>query len=385
MKNTIIKSLLAGFITSFSTLAMAADDYLDYGLYWFEGNNSNVKAVEHDSSVNAVPTNYYSDNKKTLILFHGWQNGSSQNNYNREGFYFSYADIQLAQAWKDNGWNVGLFFWNQFADEGEVKDAEAKIWSENGPRGMRYRLSDGSYRTTLAPSGKSVGRIAFEQVSAVLANNTSGDVRFAGHSLGNQLATFTAKQIYDADSSSPAFPNRIDLLDPFWSKDGKSYLGDLDGNGSNDWTGERVRWYLGEMITTHDIAVSWYKGSGILDLWIGDNNTSLESIVAFVHPRLWYLSSTDIATKHIHTKDIYLLSMSSAPPAEVTISGWFNTRTQTGNLGPSAATCDDRIREMMVSNTDWWQAEGRYTATTGDDMYEVAGNFDKNAPTENCL
>lgn len=440
VKQAILGSVATMCACGFSGAAMA--DYLDYGLYWFEGNNASVKAVEHDGTVNNVPSNYYSDNKKTMILFHGWQNGSSQNGYNREGFYFSYADVQLAQAWKDKGWNVGLFYWNQFADEGEVKDAEAKIWSAQGPRGMRYRQSDGSYSTLqssdlLTPQnqvetmyadimtqqpdgnynywlnqvynsdceqtlnsfaqsagkvasdynyicdGKSVGRIAFEQVSAALANNTSGNIRFAGHSLGNQLATYTAKQIYDANSAGPAMPNRIELLDPFWSKNGKSYLGDADGNGSNDWTGERVRWYLGEMISTHDIAVTWYKGSAILDLWIGDANRALEDIVTFVHPALWYLSSVEIATKHVHTKDIYLMSMKDEPPAEVTI-GWFNRRNQTGNIGPSASTCDARIKEMMVDDLDWTQVEGRYTPDTSDDMFEVKGNFNANAQTEDC-
>ena len=43
--------------------------------------------------------------------------------------------------WKADGWNVAIFYWNQMADEDEVKDAEAKIWSTNGPKGMRYRLN----------------------------------------------------------------------------------------------------------------------------------------------------------------------------------------------------------------------------------------------------
>jgi len=177
-------------------------------------------------------------------------------------------------AWKNKGWNVGVFYWNQFADESEVKDAEAKMWSTNGPRGMRYRLDDGSYSTVQAPQ-KSVGEIAFEQVSAALEDNNSGNIRFAGHSLGNQLAVYVTKQINDGINdgslSQNIMPERVELLDPFWSKGSKTYLGDDNGDGNNDWTGERVRWYISDLISQQDVAFTWYKTSGIVDVGIGDS------------------------------------------------------------------------------------------------------------------
>jgi hypothetical protein len=37
------------------------------------------------------------------------------------------------------GYNVGIMYWNQFADEDEVKDAEAKIWTATGTRAMRWK------------------------------------------------------------------------------------------------------------------------------------------------------------------------------------------------------------------------------------------------------
>ena len=37
---------------------------------------------------------------------------------------------------------IGSWFWGQFADEGEVNDAETKIWvGANGRKNMRYRLA----------------------------------------------------------------------------------------------------------------------------------------------------------------------------------------------------------------------------------------------------
>jgi hypothetical protein len=277
------------------------------------------------------------------------------------------------ESWKDKGWNVAVFYWNQFADEDEVKDAEAKIWSINGAQGMRYFLNDGSSSTEQSPD-KSVGELAFEQISAALVNNISGDIRFAGHSLGNQLAVYTASLINDAVNagtvSESVMPNRIVLLDPFWSQGSKSYLGDKNGDGSNDWVGERSRWAIEDMIDDRDVAVEWYKSSAIYDFWIGDQNTALEGIVNLNHLRFWYLDATDITGKHINARHWYFQSMSDSVPEEVTINWWGN-RNETGSDAASASTSDDRIRAMMGNDYEWDQVEGRYTTTTSDDQFEI--------------
>ena len=192
--STIRNSLYLIFMTIsvlLSGAAQAAEDYLDYGLHWVKVTNTGIetqlKGVDANGNITINNSNYYNASKPTVIYFHGWQNGSSADGYSRENFEFEDIDQNTAKAWKDNGWNVGIFHWGQFADESEVKDAEAKMWSKNGPQGMRYRLSDGSYSTQQSPN-KSVGQIAFEQITTALASNTSGNIRFAGHSLGNQLA-----------------------------------------------------------------------------------------------------------------------------------------------------------------------------------------------------
>lgn len=263
--------------------AHATEDTLDYGLYWFDGNNKSVKAVEADGTVNNVPLKFYDPSKPTIIHFHGWQPGSATrgDGYDREDFRFVWGDedVITSTSWKDKGWNIAYFYWDQFADESEVKDAEAKMWSANGPRGMRYRLSDGSYSTQHSPD-KSVGDIAFEQLTAALADNTSHYVRLSGHSLGNQLATIVAGKISDAiyagDAGVNVMVDRLELLDPFFSKDGKDYLGDANSDGNPDWTGERVRWTVQELIDRHNTPVTAYYSSNINDLWIGDKTSRCE-------------------------------------------------------------------------------------------------------------
>lgn len=357
-------------------LPSLASDYLDFGLYWFKMQGSSdvsTRGVTHDGTVLNVSSSYYDPSKPTLIHFHGWQPGSAQNNYARPDFHWDYANQNTLQAWKAQGWNVAIYYWNQFADEAEVKDAEAKMWSANGPRGMRYRQSDGSYRTSQAPN-QSVGELAYAHITAALANNTSYDIRLTGHSLGNQLAMFVAKQIADGIAAGTVgqhlMPNRVELLDPFWSKDGKSYLGDENGDGNLDWNGERVRWYASELINTQNVAITWHKSSGILDLWIGDANTALEGIAAFIHNRFWYRSSSDIEGKHNDIDDWYFWSMASAPPEEVTIN-WWGKRTATGADAASASTSTQRIRQMMGNQYHWDQVEGRYTTDPADDQFEI--------------
>lgn len=360
-----------------STTSHAAEDTLDFGLYWFNGSNQSVKAVEADGTVNNVPLGFYDPSKPTIIHFHGWQPGSATrgSGYDREDFRFVWSneDVITSASWKNKGWNIAYFYWDQFADETEVKDAEAKMWSANGPKGMRYRLNDGSYSTRWSPN-RSVGQIAFEQVTAALAGNTSQYLRLSGHSLGNQLATIVANKISDAVYSGSAGMNvlvdRLELLDPFWSQDAKSYLGDANGDGNNDWVGERTRWAIQTLIQRHNTPVTWYKSSGILDAWVGDRNTALEGIATLVHNRFWYLASADYLNKHNHVVPWYFRSMASAAPEEVTIN-WAGTRSPTGKSAASAATSDNRIRAMMGNQYDWDQVEGRYTADPEDDQFEV--------------
>lgn len=352
--------------------------YLDYGLHWFNANNVATKAYnEQTNQVIPVSSSYYNPSKPTVIYFHGWQNGSAQRGYDREDFRLENSsenvDKNTISKWKQDGWNVAIFYWNQFADEGEVKDAEAKIWSANGPRGMRYRQSDGSYQTALAPN-KSLGELAFDQFKAVVGGNTSNNIRLVGHSLGNQFATNVAKRISDAVQNgqlpSRLMPNRLELLDPFWSKGGKSYLGDSNGDGNNDWTGERVRWSISEMVNRNNLAVTWYKSSLILTVGVGDGNNALKDIVTLQSVRYWYLNAFQVADKHVYVRLSYFWSYESAPPEEVTINFW-GSRKKTGKVAASASTSTSRIRQMMGDRYVWDQVEGRYTVDPADDQFEI--------------
>lgn len=352
-------------------------DYLDYGVHWFNANNVATKAYdEKNDQTIEVSSNFYDDTKPTVVYFHGWQSGSATANYDRGSFNYvndDGLDINTVRAWKEKGWNVGIFYWDQFADELELKNAEAKIWSVNGNQKMRYQLNDGTFSTLQSPTN-SLGKEAFKQLSTLLANNTSNDVRFVGHSLGNQLATYAtflfSEAVDKGQINKAIMPKRLELLDPFWSKGGKSYLGDYNGDGNNDWNGERVKWYIQEMIKRDDLAVTWYDSSPILSVGIGDGNNSLKDYVAFQSERYWYVNVVGVAEKHVNVVHDYFWSYKFDAPKEVKLN-WLKIRRLTGKVAASASTSTTRIKEMMGDSYVWDQVEGRYTATPEDDLYEL--------------
>ncbi|HET90778.1 MAG TPA: hypothetical protein ENN99_08590, partial [Chloroflexi bacterium] len=171
---------------------------LSYGLYWFGLNGTNQKFAPGETNP------YFDPAKPTLIFAHGWQPFISN-----ELPDFDFDGTDTAAGWLDAGWNVGIFVWNQFSDEttgvtgawfGDgpppqgVLDAEAKIWSANGPKGMRWRdwsknpLLPPDYGYSTPPAGTpSAGELFYQTYIAALEGYT-GTIRITGHSLGNQMA-----------------------------------------------------------------------------------------------------------------------------------------------------------------------------------------------------
>jgi uncharacterized protein YjdB len=367
MKQRITAMLLVivcvGSLIGFAHPAAAYDaNVLDYGIYWYGRGNVAQKAIPGTTNP------YFDRSKPTVIYIHGWQNGSSQRG-SRESFNYKLndptygIDVNAADAWINAGWNIGIFYWNQFADEGEVQDAEAKVWSASGPRGMRWRKADGSYTTAGSPN-KSAGQLFVESYASAMSGYQGSNVRLAGHSLGSQMVVNGGKQISDLVDGGqlPANlrPKRIALLDPWWSKDAKSYL-------NNKWTGEVTREYVGAL-KTKGVVFEQYKSSGITDVGVGDANSALERMTAFSSLAPWYIPSWDLGAKHVAAYNWYFLSFGAAAPVECTIS--WGVRSTTGNVAASAATSDSRISEMMRADRYWVQVEGRYTQTPADDWFE---------------
>ncbi|MFP4365352.1 MAG: Ig-like domain-containing protein [Spirochaetia bacterium] len=364
---------------------------LDYGLYWYGYYGRCEKYIP------GVENAFYNPSAQSVIYAHGWQAGAvaQTDGYGREGYgyeIFHWAEDNFDgseqynglrkwtnTAWLDDGWNTGMVYWNQFADEPTtsggnltgVHAAEAKIWSFHGPNGSRYAYlndnNDIAYRywdRHVNFNGQDVvvesaGELLGLYVTHALQYNTSGNIRFVGHSLGNQMATVLAWECYQQGIGI----DRISLLDPAWSAYSKSYLPN-DGYGT--WTGERARNYLMEM----DAAVEIYHTTGMnLGAPVMDDNVPLTEWACDVNQSPWYYDADNLSGKHIAPRHTYFWSYESAPPVECTI-GWWNRRNPTGEDGPSASASTARIREMMGTEYEWTQVEGRYTSDPSDDWFE---------------
>ena len=350
---------------------------IDFGLYWFGKNGKCEKYIP--GQIN----DFYNPDNPTMIYTHGWKQQAVERNYERETFYFENSDENINvftnNSWIDKGWNTGILYWNQWCEESEIKDAEAKIWSFEGPQKSRYKLSDGSYQTFnkqieimgTTVSVNNVVDILFQYVFYALKENKSNNIRFVGHSLGNQVMTSIAKRLKDKNIKV----NRMAFLEPIWTKGEKSYLNDENHDGQIDYVTHRSLWYTLDFINSwpESFALEIYNSSS-LDLGaVGDSNTSLRLHALETSVRPWYYGTTGaegIENKHNIVKYHYFWSFAFDPPVECTIN-WLNQRNTTGNVAASASTSDQRIIEMMSSGHMWDQVEGRYTITPEDDWFEI--------------
>lgn len=337
--------------TSAATWSNSVFTNLDYGLYWFGTGDNYAKAIPGQSNP------YYNKYKKTIIYIHGWQQNSSVDK-TRESFDVSNRggpSQNIAEGWLTAGYNVGILYWNQFADEREVKNAEAKIWSTNGPKNMRWRHADGNYRN--APSANNVTQLLYQSLTANMVGFQGAELRITGHSLGNQLALTVSDalstNVQANRISRNLLPKRVALLDPFYSNGGKSYLG-------NDWVGERALSITNRLIR-QGVAVEAYRSSPVTStVFAGDENKALIQKVAFVELKPWFLPAWDLVKKHSVARWHYFWSFSFNPPS---------IRNSSAD-GASASTSTNRIKQLMTSGEKLVHHLGAWTRSPADDQFK---------------
>ena len=345
---TVVASAATGLLAN--AFDRAVFDNLDHGIYWHQNATTVQKAV--GSNANA----YFNTAAPTAIYIHGWQNGSTQN-LSRETFIRpdSGSNVDLSAPWKAAGWNMGIFYWNQFADEGEVKDAEAKIWTAGGPKQMRWRKADGSYVnsgiTQTAP------QLFVQQYKDAMKYYSGNDIRLMGHSLGSQMVIVSAKLISDAidrgEMPAKLLPKRIALLDPAFLADGRPYLGGA-------WTGEVARSYVDHLKARGVIFEALRSSGSTSNGFIGDANNGLLVKTALRELKPWYFGMFDFGGKHGAAVWHYLWEFNTSPAAIVGEAGH----------APSAATSNARTRDLMNSTRKYGHDQGAWTKTPADDTYK---------------
>jgi DNA/RNA endonuclease G (NUC1) len=187
-------------------------EVLNYGIYFYNAPGVKWKFA---SGRAATMTGYLDRNKPTIIYVHGWNKGAAVNKSREE--LLDNAGNSMIQYWLNKGWNVGIYYWNQFSDEDVVTDAEKKIYTNTLPLANninRWRQSDGQMRTNASPDS-SMAKIFLSEYyplkSFLLGNGK--ELRIAAHSLGSQLTLAAMAEVTPVSF----LPDRIALLDPWWS------------------------------------------------------------------------------------------------------------------------------------------------------------------------
>lgn len=324
-------------------------DKLDYGIYWFGKGDVAQKAEKGTKSA------FFDPKRPTFLYIHGWQ-ARSHKTKRRPSFNYRKTDPILgvnrdaADAWVDAGWNVGIFYWSQFADEDLVRLAEDKIWNS---KPLTWRRCDGNPSSEGAPGGN-VSDLLFDSFVAAMEGYSGPNIRIAGHSLGNQLATRLADRLSIAVNEgklAPSMrPKRVALLDPFWTM----------GTTLFEGRAPIVRPMIERMVS-EGVIFERYKTSDILDNRVGDQNQELTKVIGETEIFPDYYSKENQAARHLAAPFLYFLSFGNPAPRGCV--------KPCNDLAPSAATSDERMLELMKDPAQWVQLGGRLTPDTADNAF----------------
>lgn len=365
MKIVRITVLLAALLSAFNAQAGSGGngctespypsshfEALNYGLHWYNSGR------EHQQWQPGETNDYYNPQAPTVIYVHGWTVGGTSDSF-KESFDWGgcagWPQVDVIAHWKTMGWNVGLFHWNQFADEFWVTDAEAKIWTANGDKGMRWRDINDHYRDSQL--NKSANDLFVEQLVSALNPNNESELRIVGHSLGSQMAIRASyrllKGAQEQHWSTNLVPHRVAILDPFFSTGWKGYL---------NWStvGEQIR-VRGEALISAGVAMEVYRTSfnssnGV----VSDPNTALLNQLAFAEVKPWYFNAFNFQDKHISAFWHYFWSYSHDTPD--ILWSW--------DQGLSASTPTHRVKQLMRSPNKLVHSWGNWSKTPADDVFE---------------
>jgi hypothetical protein len=341
------------------------------GLTWYGYNNNYQKQVFTANSAHQPLSNVYFDPSKsrTLIVVHGWLPGSSKKqtrlDFDAEKLQGPPGATDMARLWRKSGWNVGMFYWNQLADEPPKKAldlvnamirAETKIWSIHGPEGMRYHAADGHYYDSGLQT--SVARVFADQYEHRF-KGYHGSIRLVGESLGTQLVIHAAALI-DQDIAaglvSPhLLPTQIVLLDPALSKRRESFL---QGRSVMDYAFFEVK-----QLKRHGVVVSGYRTSLLGHNPFLADNTTLLNETAFSQMKPDMYKRKALINRHRMGIWWYLLSYQLS---HVPVAG------KPGLSAPFARANVQMLRNAMYSHWRFVQVAGMHSLDVRDTVMRMA-------------
>jgi uncharacterized repeat protein (TIGR01451 family) len=357
---------------------------LDYGLYWFKDGYHGLRGISPDQS-----DEYFDASKPTVIYVHGWQPGEvkvrRRESWVRQDPYQDSKVYDMCKVWKKQGYNVGIFNWNQFGD-GDLLFSQANIYyiaTENGlPAGHSLiyskRNSDGSSSRHYFAYGhredlddRDVAELFINELFRCIGGYTpsaSKEFRLIGHSLGTQVVGRTCDLIRQNPDWGIPLPTRISLLE-------LAQINGLSINGLD--IPETQKGYIAGL-KNKGIAIDCYQSTDLQSLlgvnlaFVGD----LHDMCAyarwrpdFIEPlkvghNVFQKSHNEIVRWYMQSFDYY----ESAFPA-FTYRAPFLKGDAVGNA-LSASTSNTRVKGLMGGMYWYEQSEGKNTAAITDDEFE---------------
>jgi hypothetical protein len=201
----------------------------------------------------------FSPDRSTFVHFNGWAIGKGRRgrdfttNYVKDGG----SDLHVTDLWLERNWNFAVVDWAQLSDEIDLRNAEAKIWTNDGPKKMRWMDEQGRWHE--GPD-ETVTTAVANRLEPQLRALQNKDIIFQGHSFGGQLVLAVTAELIRRNDLNPgiALPQQLILTDANFTKGEKSYLAgrralDLGGDAAT------LLWERGIPITSYKCSAITYS------------------------------------------------------------------------------------------------------------------------------
>lgn len=354
---------------------------LDYGLYWFKSVNDGLRCRDNQDD------EYFDRSKPTVIYVHGWQPGEAKLR-RRESWYRQDAQTDsvmhdCCKIWKDKGYNVGIFHWNQFGDldgtphgtifsqaniyyiatEEGLPASHSMIHALSAKKGESSRVYEPDDTGSLI-EGKTVVDLFLDDLRRCMAgySTVNREFRMIGHSLGTQVTGRTCKLLLDYPQWNVPVPTRIALLE----------LAQVGVNNINV-PGLQTQW-IQDLVASDKVALECYQSTNLQTLlgattaFVGDIH-DMGAYARFIPDYLGDLNALKSATKSHN--EIVRWYMESVKGPEFPCWSYLGPyRSQYHGTALSAATPRWRVKELMGGDTWYHQSEGMDTPYVLDDVFK---------------
>jgi len=287
-------------------------------------------------------------------------------------------------AWFDKGWNVGIFYWDQFSDEPHACDAERKIysnhmhlrWLSNLPEEGPDYLAELIFKNYSGPA-QSLADVCADNIAGVMHDYTGPEVRLVGHSMGTQLAIECARVLHERKAK--AAPTRLVLSEaafifqPRMFADGCDDSEMFEGTNFGEYAlkkfGQSMAALRARGVFTEYIQTLEGKMRLLVD---GEVSKNVEKQSVSVKYRPDWCSTTPThglaqvfpwICAHDAAHVLYMLSMANTGPC----------------IAPTAACSVEDIAKLLgaaepvvgARDREWVQVAGTETVDTSDDIFQV--------------